>query len=186
MLEVDANNTWARGKMGHILQHQNRLAELKIELEMAIALDGNSVHALRWLANALTWLGEPEAGIPHLEKAIRLSRRDPTVANNYRALAECQLLLGHVDQAIDLLRRARAANPRLGSIPLWLAGALGLKGELDEAKAALAEFIKLEPNMKSLAQLRARSHPIVGTARYQALREKTLDVGLRCAGFPDE
>ena len=184
MLEVDASNARARGKMGQIFQTQNRLAESKIELEMAIALDGNSVSALRWLARVLTWLGEPEAGIPHLEKAIRLSPRDPDVANNYQALGECHLLLGHVDQAIDLLRRARAANPRWWSIPFWLAGALGLKGELDEARAALAEFIKLEPNMKSLAQLRARSN--VGSPRYHALRENTRNVGLRRAGFPDE
>jgi|SRR6516162_2956193 tetratricopeptide (TPR) repeat protein len=150
---------------------------------MAIALDGNSVIALRLLAITLAWLGEPEAGIPHLEKAIRLSPRDPFVANSYRALAECHLLLGHVDQAIDLLRRARAANPRWYAIPLWLAGALGLKGELDEARALLAEAIKLRPEMNSLAQARAINPR---SPRYWALREKTVNDGLRRAGFPDE
>jgi adenylate cyclase len=183
VLEVDPNSLQARSKMGQVLREQGRLAEAKIELEMAIALDGNSVKALRWLANTLTWLGEPEAGIPHLEKAIRLGPRDPDVANNYQALGVCHLLIGHVDQAIDLLRRARAANPRWGPIPLWLAGALGLKGELDEARAALAEAIKLRPEINSLAQARAL---YAGSPRYWALREKTLNVGLRRAGFPDE
>jgi tetratricopeptide (TPR) repeat protein len=154
VLEVDPNSVHARQAMGLVLRHQNRLTEAKIELEMAIALDGNSVIALRWLAVTLAMLGEPEAEIPHLEKAIRLSPRDPDVANNYRALAECHLLLGHVDQAIDLLRRARAANPRWYAIPLGLAGALGLKGELDEARAFLAETIKLRPEINSMAQVR--------------------------------
>jgi adenylate cyclase len=184
VLEVDPNSAPARLKMGQILQHQNRLAESKIELETAIALDGNSVPALRWLCNVLTWLGQPEAGIPHIEKAIRLSPRDPSVANNYRALGACHLLLGHVDQAIDILRRARAANPRWWAIPHWLAGALGLKGELDEARAALAESIRLKPEVNSLAQLRAEVP--MGSPRYWALREETVNVGLRSAGFPDE
>jgi adenylate cyclase len=154
VLEVDANNARAREKMGHLLSIRDRLAEAKIELEMAIALNGNSVVALRFLARNLTWSGEPEAGIPYLEKALRLSPRDIHVANNYQALGECHLLLGHVDQAVDLLRRARSANPRWWSIPHWLAGALGLRGELDEAKAALAESIKLRPEISSLAQVR--------------------------------
>jgi adenylate cyclase len=184
VLEDNANSAPARQKMGQLRQHQNRLAESRIELETAIALDGNSVSALRWLGRTLMYLGQPEAGIPHIEKAIRLSPRDPTVANNYQALAACHLLLGHVDQAIDLLRRARAANPRWWAIPHWLAGALGLNGELDEARATLADSIKLRSEVSSLAQLRA-SVPI-GSPRYWALREKTVNVGLRRAGFPEE
>jgi len=183
VLEVDANNAPARERMGQILQQQNRPAESKIELETAIALNGNSVLALRWLARTLTYLGEPEAGIPYLEKAIRLSPRDPYVSGVYQALGVCHLLQGRVDQAIDLLRRARAANPRGWYIPHWLAGALGLKGELDEARAALAESIKLNPEMNSFVQVRAERFR---SPRYWALREKTVNVGLRRAGFPEE
>jgi TolB-like protein/Flp pilus assembly protein TadD len=183
VLEVDSNSVHARQMMGLVLRDQHRLAEAKIELEMAIALDGNSVIALRSLARTLTWLGEPGAGIPHLEKAIRLSPRDPSVANNYWALAECHLLLGHVDQAIDLLRRARAANPRWWRIPHWLAGGLGLKGELDEARAALAQSIKLRPEINSMAQVRLY---YFRSPQYWDLREKTVNLGLRKAGMPEE
>jgi tetratricopeptide (TPR) repeat protein len=91
---------------------------------------------------------------------------------------------GHVDQAVDLLRRARAANPRFWYIHYWLAGALGLKDELDEARVALAESIRLNPEVNSLARQRA-SHPW-GTAQYWALYEKTMNVGLRRAGLPEE
>jgi adenylate cyclase len=184
VLEVDPNNAEARQKIGQIFQMQNRFAESKIELETAIALDRNLVDALRWLARTLMWLGQPEAGIPYLEKAIRLSPRDPWVANNYQALGVCHLLLGHVDLAIDSLRRARAANPRLEAVPFWLAAALGLKGELDEAGAALAEAIKLRPDVKSLALFRD-TYP-VGSPRYWAIHEKTVNLGLRKAGMPEE
>jgi tetratricopeptide (TPR) repeat protein len=90
-----------------------------------------------------------------------------------------------VDQAIDLLRKAHAANPQFWSDKLWLAGALGLRGDLDEAKAALAEAIKLKPDMNSFTALRTSFGGTLNP-QYWALREKTLDVGLRRAGFPEE
>ena len=66
---------------------------------------------------------------------------------------------------------------------LWLAGALGFKGDLDEARTALAEAIKLKPEMNSLKQMRASG---VGNSDYVALRDKTFYVGLRRAGMPEE
>jgi adenylate cyclase len=83
--EVDGNKARAREKMGQILHLQKRYPESEIELETAIARDRNSVNALGWLARTLTWLGEPKAAIPYLEKALRLSPRDPNLATNYEA-----------------------------------------------------------------------------------------------------
>jgi tetratricopeptide (TPR) repeat protein len=89
-----------------------------------------------------------------------------------------------MDQAIDLLRQALASNPRVFYFHLHLASALALTGDLDGAKAALAEAIKLRPEVKSLAGLRRwRSW---GNARYWELCEKTLHLGLRRAGMPEE
>jgi len=65
-----------------------------------------------------------------------------------------------------------------------LAGALALHDELDEAAAALAEGIRLRPQFNSLARLRA--YTTWGNSHYRALREKTVDLGLRRAGMPDE
>jgi tetratricopeptide (TPR) repeat protein len=90
-----------------------------------------------------------------------------------------------VDEAIDLLRKARAGNPRLYYVHFWLAGALGLKGDLDGAKAELADSLKLYPENNSLAWFRT-FYPFVTKPQYRALEEKTLDVGLRRAGFPEE
>jgi tetratricopeptide (TPR) repeat protein len=90
-----------------------------------------------------------------------------------------------VDQATDLLRRARAANPRYWYIHFWLAGALGFKGDLDEARTVLGMAIELNPEISSLARYRTQ-HPWEIDPAYLALRAKTLDVGLRRVGFPDE
>jgi hypothetical protein len=68
---------------------------------------------------------------------------------------------------------------------LSLAGALGLRGDIEEARAEIAEAIKLNPEVNSLAALRA-SAPWITNPPYWALREKTVNVGLRRAGFPDD
>ena len=131
----------------------------------------------------MKFLGQPEAAIPHIEKAIRLNPHDANIADPYWGLGTCHLFLGHVDEAIDLLRKARAASPRRWYVHLDLAGALGLRGDLDEARAALAKAIELKPEMKSLAWLRA--YPGAGDQQYGALYEKTVAVGLRRAGLPE-
>jgi TolB-like protein/Tfp pilus assembly protein PilF len=181
----DVNSSTAHWAMGLLRRSQNRLSEAKMEFERAIALDRNNAWAIFQLGQTLMWLGQPEAGIPHIEKSIRLDPHYPNMAIRYFGLGACHLILGHVDEAIDLLRKARAANPRLYYVHLFLAGALGLKGDLGEARAELAHSLKLHPETNSLAHFRALI-PYVTNPQYRALEEKTLDIGLRRAGFPDE
>ena len=170
--------------MGILRRFQNRLIEARIELETAIALDRNNTWAFRHLGMTLMQLGQPEAAITYIEKSIRLSPNDTFVRVNHDWLGQSHLLLGHLDQAVDFLRKACAADPRFAP-RLWLAGALGLRGDLDEARIEIAEAIKLKPEINSLARLRA-SLPSTVNPQYLALREKTLNVGLRRAGMPEE
>jgi TolB-like protein/DNA-binding winged helix-turn-helix (wHTH) protein/predicted ATPase/class 3 adenylate cyclase len=182
-LERGQNRSTARHAMGVLRRSQNRLTESRIELETAIALDRNDAVALFQLGVTLMYLGRPEVAIPYIEKSIALNPRDPNLGGYCWALGSCHLLLGHVDQAIDLLTTARTQNPRFWYIHAALAGALGLKGDLDEAKAALADGIKLRPEINSLAQWRTLA-PWNTNPQYWALREKTLNVGLCRAGLP--
>jgi adenylate cyclase len=184
-LERDPNNARGHERIGLLRMRQNRLAEAKIELETAIALDRNHRSAFLQLGATLNALGQPEAAIPYIEKAIRLSPYDASIPVSHMVLARSHLLLGQVDEAVDLLRKARAANPRLYLVHLGLAAALGLKGDLDEAKAALAAAIKVNPELNSLARLRAH-WPHLNNPQRRALAENTEDAGLRRAGMPEE
>jgi len=170
--------------MGVLRRSQNRFAEAQIEFEAAIALDRNDALAMIQLGNILRYLGQPEAAIPYVAKAIRLNPRDPNIVS-YFCLGCCHVLLGNVDQAIELLRKARAANPRFWIIQLYLAVALGLRGDLDEARLALSESLTLEAEVSSLARMRAYL-PFLTHPQHLALADETLDAGLRRAGFPDE
>jgi hypothetical protein len=75
-------------------------------------------------------------------------------------------------------------KPPIWFVPFTLAAGLGLRGDIDEAKAALAESHRLKPEMNSVA--RCRAVPGKENPRYLALTEKTIYAGLRRAGMPEE
>jgi tetratricopeptide repeat protein len=179
-----SNRAAAHFTLGVLRQMQTRLPEAQSEFETAISLDPDNARTYLHLAQTRLYLGEPEAGLSPLEQAIRLRSDDPNIAVTYWALGTCQLLLGRVDQAIDLLQTARAANARLWVPYFYLAGAYGLKGDLDRARSALGESLRLKPALRSVARMRAEN-PWLSNPKYWALQEKTLNLGLRRAGFPD-
>ena len=102
--ERDANRPNAHYAFGMLHRVQNRLDEAVVEFATTIALDRNHARSFFRLGQTLNFLGRPEEGIPHLEKAIRLNPRDPNIARPYGILGNAHLLLGHVDRAIDLFR----------------------------------------------------------------------------------
>jgi len=183
-LERDPNRSMAHYAMAMVRRSQERLAESKMEFEAAIALDRNNARAYFNFGLTLVFLGQPEAAIAHIEKALRLNPYDPNSANFYWSLGMCHLLLDDPDRAIEFLTKARAVNPRGYYVHMSLAGAFGLKGNLEEAQAALGAALALKPEINSLARL--RTYAWMNNPAYWALREKTVDIGLRWAGFPDE
>src|SRR6266436_6424710 len=180
-----SNRAAAHLALGLLRQVQNSLPEAESEFETAISLNPNDARAYLHLGETRLYLGQPEVGIPPLEQAIRLGPNDPNITITYWALGTCQLLSGRVDQAIDLLQTARAADVRSWVPNLYLAGAYGLKGDLDRARSALAESLRLKPAIKSIARMRAEN-PWLRNPQYWALQEKTLNLGLRRAGLPDQ
>jgi adenylate cyclase len=184
-LQRDPNRSQLHVTIALLRRLQNRLAESRIEWERALALDPNNAAAYGQLGVTLIYLGEPAAAIPLAQKRIRLNPNDPNIALAYWSLGLAHLLLSRLDEAIDFLIKARAANPQIFYIHLDLAAAMALKGYRDDAQAALAEAIRLRPAINSMARQRARS-AYTNNPAYRALAEKTVDVGLRLAGMPEE
>jgi tetratricopeptide (TPR) repeat protein len=83
------------------------------QYEAAIALDHNHARAYLHLGQTLMFLGQPEAGAPHIEKAIRLNPYDPNIGTAYWALGTSYLLVGQLNEALYVHKKARAANSRL-------------------------------------------------------------------------
>jgi tetratricopeptide (TPR) repeat protein len=166
---------------------QVRLIESRLAFERAINLDPNFEWANLQFGWTLLYLGEPEQAIDRGEKSLRLSPRDPNIFWRYQLLGWSHLVSNHVDEAIDLFIRARTANPRIWNFWFGLAGALSLKGDLDGAKAALAESLKLKPQINSMAQLDAYAPWASKTnnPKFWAMQDKTFGEGLRRIGFPE-
>lgn len=184
-LEAAPNRSMAHTAMGFLRRVQNRLTEARVEEETAIVLDPNNDFAYRHLGWVLLFLGEPSAAILQAEKAIRLSPHDTNIWGVYGLLGWCRLLLNDVDQAIDLLIKARTSHPRVWWVHFVLAGALGLKGNLDEAKTALARSMQIKPEVNSLRQFLVY-FPSGTNQAYWALHDSTLNEGLRRVGFSEK
>jgi TolB-like protein/DNA-binding winged helix-turn-helix (wHTH) protein/tetratricopeptide (TPR) repeat protein len=180
-VKLHGNQPETHSTIGLLRLAQNRLTEAKVELETAVALDRNNSLSYFRLGLTLMYLGRPEAGISEFAKAMRLNPAHPNVARYYWGLGACHLLLGHTDEAVELFRKARAVNPQLYSPHLWLAGALGLRGDLDEAKADLTEASKMKPEVITYREIRGSSN----NREFLALLQNTMGLGLRRAGLPD-
>jgi tetratricopeptide (TPR) repeat protein len=141
-----------------------------MEFEAAIALDPNNARAHFNFGRTLFLLGQPEEAIPPIRKALRLNPRDPNAGNLYQTLGMCHLLLNDPEQAIEFLTRGRALNPHGFYVHLWLAAALGLRGDIDEGRAALAESLALRPDINSLGRL--REYAWTNNPPHWVLREK--------------
>ena len=149
--------------MGMLRRVQGRLSDSRIELEIAIALAPNNIHAIGQLGITLTFLGHPEAAVPLIERCLRLAPHDRNTAVNQAILGLCKLLLGDAEEAVASLRKARAGNPRLFYIHAILAAALALRNELDEAGDALRQAVQIRPEFASKSDLEAllREHPSI-------------------------
>jgi tetratricopeptide (TPR) repeat protein len=184
-LARNPNRSQLHDTIALLRRYQNRLQESRIEWQRAIELDPNDAIAYGQLGTTLIYLGDPAAAIPLAEKRIRLNPNDTNIAIAYWSLGLAHLLLGHVPEAVDWLSKAHAANPNIYYIDLDLAAALALKGDLDPARNVLAASLKLKPDINSMARQRAR-WAYTNNPAYRALAAKTVDVGLREAGMPEE
>ena len=103
-----------------------------------------------------------------------LSPRDPMIGSFHVDLGDAEISLGHFDAAIDEYRKAIDSGFRTFFAYTNLAAAYAHAGKMDEAKAALAEARRLNPNL---------------TVKWMIEHTPNLPAvfdGLRKAGLPEE
>ena len=151
-IEGDPNQAMAFATLGVLRRTQSNLTGSRIALGTAMTLDPNFEWATMQLGWTLPFLGEPGEASALGEKSLRLSPRDPNIFWRYELLSWCQLVSNNPAEAVELFIKSRTGNPRVWTTAYGLAGALALKGDLAGAKAALADSLKLRPEVNSLAQ----------------------------------
>ena len=182
ILDDNSEHADARAYMGSIRRLQGRLTDARIELEMAVALAPNSIHAIGQLGITLTFLGQPKMAIPLVLRCLRLAPHDRNTPALEAILGLCEILIGDVDEAIIHLRKARLTNPRLYYVHAFLAAALALREEIDEAADALREAVRLRPEFASQSDLQSVLRE--SSPEYLTLWRSTVYTGLLRAGLP--
>jgi len=142
--------------------------------DSGLAINPNYAPLLDARANAETALGHFEQAKSDAEQAMRLSPRDPEMANRLMNLGMAELGLGHFDAAIAEFRKATDAGDRSFIPHANLAAAYALEGKMEEAKASLAEGRRLNPKLT------------VKWLTDHAPNVPPLFEGLRKAGLPEE
>ena len=140
---------------GLVLREEAQLEQSSAFFERAIRFNPNYAQAIAFLGFNQTLVGYPEQTFHFVERAVRLSPRDPQLGVWLGFVCQAHLQLQQYDRAVEASSRAVAANPEYGIAHLRLAIAYALSERREEAKIALANAMRLIPDM-SISKLRSR------------------------------
>jgi DNA-binding winged helix-turn-helix (wHTH) protein/Flp pilus assembly protein TadD len=124
-------------------------------------------------------LGQLDEALAAFREADRIAPDAPLRWSWNQGIGLIYLMQGQDQKAIDLLSRAALEAPNAGHPAAYLASAYALVGREQEAREALAHYVKLWPNA-SLSNF----GPMVGTAAFNSKMERVIE-GLRLAGLPE-
>jgi TolB-like protein/Flp pilus assembly protein TadD len=144
----------------------------------SLQLNPNSAIALTMAGFAEAISGNTGRALELLQRAERLSPRDPRAWYTDTAATWTHFVAGQFEQAAARARKAWAQNPRFKPPLRILAASLVRLDRVDEARELAQQILKLEPHI-TLTRFRRRLGYMDETAR-----EAFID-GLRIAGFPE-
>jgi adenylate cyclase len=147
-------------------------------LQRAVDLDPTSSFARGYLGTRYAFAGESDLAIEHVQAAMRMSPRDHLMVIWYTASAWALLSAERFADAVDSARQAIDWNAEFPDAHALLAAASAHLHKMDEAHAALAQFVARMPGLSISDERLAR--PL----RRESDRERFLS-GLRAAGLPE-
>jgi adenylate cyclase len=144
---LDGRYPNARFALGLVLMWTRRPERAITEFQEAIGLNPSFAAAHVLLGQMHLYTGQPEEAISLAEKGIRLSPTDPRLFIWLPALAGAHYQLRQYQEAIEAGRRSWTLNRNWPGGLRYVVAGLAQLGQLDEARAALAELRRLNPNL---------------------------------------
>jgi TolB-like protein/tetratricopeptide (TPR) repeat protein len=180
-LAIDPDQYLAHHARASLLMVRRQYDEAVVADERA--LDINPIYVGTYITLSLchAFLGRPHDGLPYVEKAMRLSPRDPLTWSLLFNKAILHMMRGEDDQALEALSRQNAINSGFYGRGCF-AAALALKGRIDEAREQLQRYLATTTAIPTIAAWKAREESSNPT--YLAYRERLYE-GLRKAGMPE-
>ncbi|HKF71035.1 MAG TPA: adenylate/guanylate cyclase domain-containing protein, partial [Stellaceae bacterium] len=147
-------------------------------IDRALALNPNLAEAWHFGGWVKIWLGEPDAAIERVARAMRLSPLDPLMPGMQSATANAHFIAGRYDEASSWAAMALREAPDLQP-PLRVAAASNaLAGRLEPAQKAVARLRQLHPALR-VSNLR----DVLGPYRPEDIAR--YEEAMRKAGLPE-
>lgn len=121
--------------------------EGKVLTDRALELNPNSAWAWLWSGWIRMWLGEPEAAIERVSRALRLNPTDPHSYSMYGALAHAHFFAGRFTDALAWAEMAVREKPDFLLPGCMAAAASALAGRLADARRAMGRVHQLDPSL---------------------------------------
>ena len=185
-LAASPRSAFAHVAQGRVLCAQGRFEEAISEYEAANAINPGLPHHYGYLGACRLWTGSINDAIPLAERAMAISPRDPYRAYWYFTIGQVQLLHSRTSEAIAWFDKVHRLMPHFPLVHAWLAAACAHNGQIERARAELAEARGRSRDGRywSIARLKTVGH--FGVPKIRALVENTYLAGLRKAGMPEE
>jgi adenylate cyclase len=148
-VQLDPNLPQAHAQLGHVLHRRREHEAAVAEFEKAMALNPNFSD---WrFAEVLIYAGDPARAIEAVERHMRLDPFYAPLAAGWRGLAH--YMLKQYWLALPALRECAARAPNLPVGHACLAASYARLGDIEKARAAAAEVLRVVPNwtIKSVA-----------------------------------
>jgi adenylate cyclase len=179
-IELDRQNALALAIYGH---HRSYLfhdwSGALVHLNRALVAGPSN--ALAWALSSctLSYIGRSTNALQHAEHALRLSPYDPGLCFYYTTMALAHYAAGRYEQAADWAIMSDGERPGYTANLRYMIASLAALDRLDEARAAAARLMAIEPGFRLDAFERTR----------QPFREAETAKGyvahLRKAGLPE-
>jgi TolB-like protein len=145
--------------------------------EAALAISPSSALTYIFGSVILAWTGKAARAIEWGERAMRLSPFDPWAFAAFHSFTLGHFHCGRYEEAADAAHKAVQSNPAHSISYMLLAAPLVKLGRLDEAKAAAARVLELQPAFRY-------SRQFAGVDCAPALAA-SLSEALRATGLPE-
>jgi TolB-like protein len=180
-LSLSPENARAHECLGSILSATRRGEQAIARCERALSIDPNlaNAHATMGWSKAIT--GRAEETEAHVREAFRLSPRDTGASQWLFIVGAAKSLSGRHEEAVAWFRRSIEASRTNPYVHFHLAASLALLGRFEEARAAAATGLALDPKFTTA---RFQAFPFGDNPTYLAGRERIVD-GMRMAGLPE-
>ena len=137
-------NLLAHAQQSRVYLSMGLPGEAVREVEMAVALDGNSASAYAALANTLILTNRPQEGLDAIRKAMRLDPHHPPEYLTIQGAA--QFGLEQFEVAVTTFERAIKRNPDSERSLIYLASSYGHLGDMRKAEDTIETANDLRGN----------------------------------------